>query len=403
MRSGDDSPRLLCPLIQVPAFEPCARSELEPLLKWIGEDRPVSAATGFPRGTALPDGRLDLCKQALGLDGALRVLEAIDGNHQIRSLLLGTDGLGDRGAAAAAAMIRDNRAPALETLYLGCNHIAEQGVAELAEALALPHSPVQALWLKRNPVGPGGIAALGALLRTGKLRLLDLTNTMLGDEGVEVLVAALLDQHDPAAPGLERLLLGSNGVGPRGAAALARLLIRLPTLRELSLAVSRLGDEGARALAQGLAHAHGLEHLNLASCAIGPAGLEELLTALRPLPRLQQLDLGTTPSTATLGERDNDFEDLRGGAPIGSYLREEPALRRLDLRRSGLRSRGAMAVLAGLEDNHRLIDLRLGKHVARSVLRRAAALIRRNRGGLELDEAPPDHVAAILSVYRSKR
>lgn len=402
MQDHEPAPPISCPVIWVPAIEPCPSAELDPLIEWLASARPVTQPTTFVRGTALPDGRLDLCKQSLGVDGAVRVLQAFDGNPCVRSLLLGTDGLGDVGAAAVAALIRERRAPALETLYLGCNHIALAGVEALAEALAEPDSGVRALWLKRNPVGPRGAAVLAELLRREHhLELLDLTNCGLGDAGVEPIAAALRVQAEQPR-GLARLLIGGNGIGPTGAAQLGELLTVTPHLRELGLAVSRLDDAGAEALAHGLARNHSLERLDLASCAIGPEGLAEIVDALHTHPRLLELSLGTTPSTGALGERDNDLGDRIGGRLLASWLAAAPPLRRLDLVGAGLRSAGALCLIDALAGNPNLVDLQLGTHVARRIKRRLRALLERNAAARPIDTSPPPHVAAILSVYRSK-
>lgn len=398
----DQSPPISCPAIWVPEIEPCPSAELDPLIAWLASAQPVAAPTTFTRGTALPDGRLDLCKQSLGVDGAARVLRAFDGSTFVRSLLLGTDGLGDAGAAAVAGLIREQRAPALETLYLGCNRIELAGVLSLAEALADPSSPVRALWLKRNLVGSRGAAVLAELLRRKPaLELLDLTNSGLGDAGVEPIVAALHEQV--AQPlGLSRLLIGGNGIGPGGAAQLGELLAVTPHLREIGLAVSRLGDAGARALAHGLARNRSLERLDLASCALGPEGLAAIVDALRTHPCLTELSLGTTPSTTALGERDNDLADRQGAELLASWLAVEPPLRRLDLVGAGIRSSGALRLLDALATNSNLVDVPLGKHVARRIKRRLRALLERNAAARPFDTSPPAHVAAILSVYRSK-
>jgi Ran GTPase-activating protein (RanGAP) involved in mRNA processing and transport len=406
MDEQQSTPPISCPAISVPEVEPCPAAELDPLIDWLAADRPVAAATRFPRGTALPDGRVDLCKQSLGVDGAVRVLGAIDGNHQLRSLLLGTDGLGDRGAEAVAVMVEEGRAPALETLYLGCNRIEARGVEALAGALKSKASPVRALWLKRNPVGEAGARVLAELLeRQPWLEVLDLGNTGLGEAGVEVIVDALHGQS--ARPrGLGCLLIGSNGAGPRAAARLGELLAVTPHLRELDLSVSHLEDEGARALARGLADNRSLERLDLGSCAIGPAGLAALVEACRAHPRLRELDLGTTPSTRVLGGRDNDLRDREGAEHLAAWLgsgpAEDPPLRRLELRGAGVRSGGALLLLAALEHNTTLVELRLGKYVARRIKRRLRERLEHNAALAEIEPGPPSHVAAILSVYRSK-
>lgn len=399
---NEEVPELRCPAIAVPDFEPCEAAELEPLLAWLRTDAPLTAPCVFPRGTALPDGRLDLCKQGLGLANAERLLDALAGNRQVRSLLLGTDGLRSAGAIRLAATLGHARPPALETLYLGCNHIEPEGVAALAEVIA--REPVRALWLKRNPVGVEGARSLARLLREQPaLEVLDLTNTRLSDAGAEAIAEGLRGQIDQPR-GLRVLMLGSNGIGVRGVEALADVIASHPHLRELTLAVSPLGDLGAHALARGLARAPALTRLDLATCGIGVSGLAALLDALPAAShQLVTLDLGSTPSSRALGGDDNVLDDALGGGLLGEWLATNPALGRLDLRHAGLRSRGALALLAGLERNTNLFELQLGKFVARAIKRRIRSKLDPIREQTSAERlATPWHVAAILSVYRSK-
>ncbi|MET9344561.1 hypothetical protein [Nonomuraea sp. NPDC003804] len=73
------------------------------LLAWLRSGEPVTRRTDFSVGTAMPDGRLDLCKQALGPHGARLVTDAMPVGGPTRHLLMGTDELGDEGADTAAA------------------------------------------------------------------------------------------------------------------------------------------------------------------------------------------------------------------------------------------------------------------------------------------------------------
>ncbi len=69
----------------------------------------------------LDDGRLDLCKQSLGTENCLRLVAALQDNTRVRSLMLGTDAIGDVGAGAVARLVAGNAH--LQVLYLGCNNI----------------------------------------------------------------------------------------------------------------------------------------------------------------------------------------------------------------------------------------------------------------------------------------
>ncbi|HEX4454479.1 MAG TPA: hypothetical protein VH143_26640 [Kofleriaceae bacterium] len=114
-----------CPAVGVPHVEPCDPVELAPLIAWLARGEPCAEPIAFPRGTVLPDGRLDLCKQSVGPEGARRVLDAARGHPAIRSILLETGAIGDAGAASP---IGDN----IDTLHAGCNRITDAGVRALS-------------------------------------------------------------------------------------------------------------------------------------------------------------------------------------------------------------------------------------------------------------------------------
>jgi hypothetical protein len=88
----------------------CSPEELAPLLELLRANEAVAEPRALPRGTLLPDGRLDLCKQSLGVEACKAVTSALAGNTVVRSLLLGTNGIGDEGATAVADLLSVNRA-----------------------------------------------------------------------------------------------------------------------------------------------------------------------------------------------------------------------------------------------------------------------------------------------------
>lgn len=382
-----------CPAVAVPAFTPCDPAELAPLTGWLALDQAAAAALRFPRGTVLPDGRLDLCKQAIGPDGARAVLDALRGNRFVRSILLGTGAIGNAGARAVAGAL--DGGASLDTVYLGCNHIDADGLDALASAVA--RRGVTALWLKRNPLGPGGARRLAALIAGGApLRVLDAYNCELGDDGVALLAEALAS---PASQ-VEHVYLGGNGAGPRAAAALSALLSATRRLRSLQLSASRFGPHAGE-LAAGLARNTSLEDLGLASCGLDPAGAAALAESLTRHPRLGRLDLGLAPSSRALGEPPNRIAD--DGAPAYAVLvRANGPLATLDLRETGITSRGAMTLLEALHASDALVELRLRRFVARTILRAIRKKLDANaaRAGAATPVMPP-HVAAIQSVYRT--
>ncbi|WP_018546557.1 hypothetical protein [Streptomyces sp. LaPpAH-108] len=371
-----------CPAIEHPDLPLADPAALGPLLERLADPRPVSADETFPLGTLRADGRLDLCKQGLGPDGAARLLPVAAASPHAAHLLLGTNALGDEGARSVATALSDTAAHGVHTLYLGCNRIGPDGLTALAGALAADTAP-RALWLKRNPVMPDGARTLAALLRRNTtLRTLDLVNSGIGAAGVRLLADALLDRPAP----LERLFLGGNGLTAAEAPLLAAL-VRDAGVRELYLTANHLGDEGTAVLARAADPARPLR-LGLGGNGIGPEGARALADALGGI---EHLDLGRALSERSLGAPGNATGD-DGARALADALPGSP-LRRLELRHTGITGRGAKTLLAALPDGHRLEYIGLGPGLPRRVKRSFAERMR---------PARPTHpdLRAIGSVYR---
>ncbi|WP_433078570.1 gala protein [Dactylosporangium sp. CA-052675] len=365
-----------CPVLAAPTVPPADLTLLEPLLARLSDPSGVAVTERFPLGTLQPDGRLDLCKQGLGAHGVSRVLDRVVGSGHAVHLLLGTNGLGAPGAAALAASLAPGHG--VQTLYLGCNAIDAGGAEPLFERLA-GDDTVTALWLKRNPLGDDGIAALAAMLRTNTaLTTLDLVNTGLTDAGLALLVDALAARERPVT----RVFLGGNGLGPSAAPLLSRLLTGCG-VTDLFLAANRLGDAGVRVLMDGVVRGGG-------TLGLGGNGLTDAAPVAARLGALEALDLSRPQSLRVLGATDNTIGDP-GARLLAEALPGSP-LRRLDLRHTGIRGRGAKALLAAVETGRTALRrLTLGPDVPRRVKRVLAQLL---PGG------EPPLASEILSVYR---
>ncbi len=386
--------RVHCPIRGVIEIAPPDVAEIAPLVAHLQANQPVAEPTSFPRGTVLEDGRLDLCKQHLGALGCRMVTDALTVNTTITSLLLGTDGIGDGGAADVARLIERNTH--LEIVYLGCNFISETGAAKLSASLAR-NTSVTGLWLKRNPLGANGVQHVAEMLwHNNTLRVLDLVNTELDEEGLSAIVLALVHKNYT----LQRLYLGGNGIGPSSAKELRFLLCTPTSLKALFLNVNQLEDAGVAILAEGLQQNATLEELGLGSNNIGPEGMAALLPALRVHPVLRDLDLGYSASTQVLGAQGNHIGDA-GVIQIAEWLRDNPPLRRLNLRGNGIGLAGRAALHAALETNTNLLHLALDtKHDAHTDS--LNALLERNRAqNSEADTLLARDITLIRSVYRT--
>ncbi|MGH4028627.1 ribonuclease inhibitor [Actinomycetota bacterium Odt1-20B] len=405
----------------VPRVVPRPGADLEPLLDWLRGGRPVGERLDFTAGTALPDGRLDLCKQALGAEGAARVAAALrdagrerdagrghgagrgpdagqgpesgrrkpEEHFAVRHLLLGTDALGDEGAAAVTGV------RGVETLYLGCNNITAGGACRIADQLRASPQVVTGVWLKRNPLGADGGRAAARLVDAARtLRTLDLVQTGLDAAGLAVLADALLAAADGGRR-VERLFLGGNPLGVAGAAPLAEL-IAAGAVSELYVSAAQLGDGGALLLAEGLARAPhaALGRLSVASNGIGPRAAARL-TQAATAAGAELLDLGRVRAAQVLGARDNHVDAGAAAAVAEALAAGEHRLAHLVLTHTGLRSRGAHRLLDTAERAVTPTRFVLGQGVAASIKRRLAAF----SADVPAPAVPAD-VAAVRSVHR---
>ncbi|MEV5976256.1 ribonuclease inhibitor [Streptomyces sp. NPDC052114] len=383
------------PYAGVPSVAPRPVDELEPLLDWLRGGRPAGERLDFTAGTALPDGRLDLCKQGLGARGAALVAEALRdarGASSVRHVLLGTDGLGDAGAGEVSGAAGD---AGIETLYLGCNGITAGGACRIADQLRASPQVVTGVWLKRNPLGPGAGRAAARLLDSVRtLRTLDLVQTGLDAPGLVVVADALLAAADTGRR-VERVFLGGNPVGPAGAAPLAELVAR-GAVGELYVSAARLGDAGALLLAEALERApHGvLRRLSVASNGIGPRAAARLVEAA-VAGGVELLDLGRVRAAGVLGAADNHLDDAAATAVAAVLAAGEHRLAHLVLTHTGLRSREAHRLLDTAERARTATRFVLGQGIAASVKRRLAAF----SAAVPAPVVPPD-VAAVRSVHR---
>jgi len=364
--------------------------ELKSLIDYLQTNRHSAQKIVFPRGTVMPDGRLDLCKQGLGVMGCHLVTEALTHNDAIASLLLGTNGIGDPGAKDVARLIQCNNR--LEIVYLGCNAISSTGIAALAEAL-MHNQSVTGLWLKRNPIGVAGAYYLAEMLRRNtSIRTLDLVNTQIGDEGLAIILEVLTYTNRT----VERVYLGGNQIQANQAALLANLLAENPVITGLFLNVNHLGDRGVTVLAGGLAENKTPIDLGLASNGIGVEGCDRLLAALQTHPAIGNLDLGYSPSTQVLKAKPNQIGDV-GASAIANFLKDNQTLFKLNLAKNRITEEGKIALITGLEINQKLRDLILDGRSDR----RIEVLLQRNRMlNLGEESQKPRSSSLIQSVYR---
>ncbi|PKX88665.1 uncharacterized protein P174DRAFT_414860 [Aspergillus novofumigatus IBT 16806] len=259
----------------------------------------------FNKGVLYEDGRMDLCKMALGPPNIWTLMHSLRSNTFVQHFLLGNNIIGPAGAQAIADFVQEfpNR---IDTWYLAGNCIDGASFALLTDALV--KSPaVTNIWLKRNPLGPESVDSLFRLItHTPNLRTLDLDQTELGDAGVAALFTRLAE-YIPATPLSMRILyLSATGISTAACEAISRYLAspHCP-ITSLYMSSNPIGDAGAKVLAKGLQQNKTLQRLSLQSVGLTDEGATALVSSLQGHPALETLDISPSYSTQDLNARFN--------------------------------------------------------------------------------------------------
>lgn len=202
----------------------------------------------------------------------------------------------------------------LKALTLCHNDITPDGFEALFAGLEL--GDLQRLIVNYNEVGERGASAL-AQLNLPELRVLDLTGTQLGDEGMNRLLSstncarlqslnvsynALTDRGVGAGQftALRTLDLSRNALTPDGVCAFFEAA-SMPCLQELLLSRVHVGKRGARVLARSTLTS-GLRRLDLSHSRVGVAGLRHLYAPAVAWEDLEYLRLPEVRAGDTLVE-----------------------------------------------------------------------------------------------------
>jgi hypothetical protein len=263
--------------------------------------------------------------------------------------------LNARGRPIAAGVDRTDSLATIElklaqqeqglTLSLRGSSLWDRGVVELSHKLASWRgTPVTAVDLSDNSIGPAGAAALGLLARTSFLEEVKLSGNRLGSQGLTAFVTALSGQADASSlvhasvhshgqPCMLRQLdLSSNFINSLSPVGKLLSQFHTPLLHTLDLSFNPLSDcHWARTLAG----AQALHDLRLRACSLRSRDIVGLCHALTPLTCLERVDLGLN----ALG-----VEGLRA---VGEFASASGSLRCLDLEGQGVKDRAAAMTMSG--------------------------------------------------------
>ncbi|XP_066517876.1 ribonuclease inhibitor-like [Hoplias malabaricus] len=236
---------------------------------------------------------LDLSNNALWDSGVEKLCEGLRIEHcKLEKLKLTMCNLGEKACEKLNAFLRPNSS--LKELDLSNNALCDSGVARLFAGLESEHWKLEILRLGICNLGNGTCEQLSSVLKPNtSLKVLDLSNNNLYDQGVEKLCERLSEHCK-----LETLRLAE--------CSLKKPCKKLTksSLKELDLSNNDLQDSGVKKLCEGLkSPLCKLEILRLSGCMITKKGCTSLASALSSNPsHLKELVLSYNHPKAT-GEK----------------------------------------------------------------------------------------------------
>ncbi|KAK6300927.1 hypothetical protein J4Q44_G00290250 [Coregonus suidteri] len=177
----------------------------------------------------------------------------------------------------------------LTELDLSYNKLTDTGVKQISSGLMSPHCNLKILRLTGCGVTEESCGSLSSAIAVSQLEELRLGCNKLGDSGVKLLSAGLMDPHCQ----IQTLGLRECNLSRRSCVSLAPVLWSYSVLRELDLRDNSLWYSGMRLLSAGLRNPNcALQTLRLSGCLVTEKGCTFLASALESNPsHLRELDL----------------------------------------------------------------------------------------------------------------
>ncbi|XP_063059423.1 NACHT, LRR and PYD domains-containing protein 12-like isoform X2 [Engraulis encrasicolus] len=232
---------------------------------------------------------MDLSKNALGDSGVEFISKGLSSPHcKLQTLRLSGCQLTDKSCEFVANALQSAN-PLLE-MDLSKNALGDSGVEFICKGLSSPHCKLQTLRLSGCQLTDKSCEFVANALQSANTLLeMDLSNNALGDSGVEFICKGLSSPHCK----LQTLRLSGCQLTDKSCEFVANALQSANTLLEMDLSNSALGDSGVEFICRGLSSPHcKLQTLRLNRCDLSKASCDMMSSVLqRPSYPLRELDM----------------------------------------------------------------------------------------------------------------
>ena len=233
---------------------------------------------------------LNLSSNNLGDSGMIEILQSLQVNSSLTTLLLSFNDIGVNAAKSIGIVVCHNHT--LKHLYIGTNKLTDDGVMAISEHFKISEGNntnlpcIESLDLSANDLTSHSKTAISTIIQEGALRFLGLSYNKLGESGAYEISKAL-----QANLTLKQLFLSSNAIGVGGALSIAVALCNNHTLEFLDISNNEILDDGAIAIAEFLKTNRTLKCLNVSLNNITEVGATEILEVLKLNPVLKKMEV----------------------------------------------------------------------------------------------------------------
>ena len=307
----------------------------------------------FNKAILYEDKRMDLCKQVVGPDWIGHLMESLKNSEQIEHFLLGNNIIGPAGGKAIKDFLISEHKPHIKTWYLAGNNLNAEAISNVVEGLLLD-TDCEGLWLKHNPLKEGIVHIARLMSVNNKIKVLDLHNTAVFDEGVKYLFEALKNNRC-----LDFLYLDANGITEAGALYIAEyfdylVANELKGITSLWVDMNKLGDKGVKRICQSLTNYKYLERISFGSDGLTDDCVDTIVDSLSHHDKLLFLDLGMYKSTADMGLVTNNIGDT-GAIKLCELIKRTKSIKYISIMMNGLTKNGLYTINQAIEQNSSLI------------------------------------------------
>jgi len=211
------------------------------------------------------------------------------------------------------------------------------------------------LWLKRNPLKPEGIKEIARLMKTNKtIKVLDLHNTAVFDEGLIYLMEELKYNRT-----LDYLYLDGNGITENGVGPIVDYFKYLNDndligIKSIWLDMNKLFDDDVEKIVKELKDYKYLERLCIGSNGLTEKCIDTIVDSFVNHPSLIVLDLGFYKATSDMGMITNNIGD-EGIKKLAPLIENNNKIQFMSVLMNGITKDGLDQIMESIEKNDTML------------------------------------------------